>query len=106
MKKIFLLFAVGAFLTACDSGPNPCLMSESYVKSSLNFPDEASMSFLDCNSTDQGDGTYRVLRKVTGVNAFGVEKSFIYEIILKYNGGETVDSENWELISIRNEEYR
>lgn len=106
MKKL-LFFATGMFLlAACDGGPNPCMMSEAYVKHELNFPNEAEMSFLDCNSEKLSNGNYRVLRKVTGKNAFGMSETFIYEIVMKYNGGESVDQNNWQLESIRSEKTR
>lgn len=109
---LIILLVLGAFYflikdSSCfGSSSNACQMSEEYVKMTLNYPDDASMSFLDCHSEEKGNGTYRVLRKVKAKNAFGMSKSYIYEIVLKYKGGEKVDENNWELISIRHEEEK
>lgn len=102
MKQLLLLLGI-VTLVSCSDTPNPCMMSEKYVKETLAFPDEAEMSFLDCHTQDKGEGVYRVLRKIKAKNAFGMSKTYIYEIILQYKGGIDVDENNWELISIRSE---
>lgn len=110
---VFLLILVGVFIyfynskssdDEYSSDVNPCLMSEDFIKRDLKFPDEADFPFLDCNSTDNGNGTYTVLRKISAKNAFGVEKKYIYKVEMRYNGGISVDINNWELISLRSEE--
>lgn len=108
-KHLFLaLILFSAFsLSSCgNSSPNPCLMSEDFIKSNLNYPADADFNFLDCHSTDNGNNEFTVLRKITAKNAFGVSKDYIYKVRLKFNGGVTVDENNWELIDMRSETYR
>ena len=94
-------------LTSCGSDePNACLMSEDFIKMDLNYPAEAEFPFLDCNAEDNGNGKYTVLRKISAKNAFGVESELIYKVELQFNGGVTVDENNWELLSIRSEEVK
>lgn len=104
---ILLLIAIPLFFLMKNSDePNPCLISEKYINNSLYFPDEASMSFLDCRSEEKGNGVYRVLRKIKAKNAFGISQTYYYEVLLKYNGGEPTNPENWELTDIRYEKEK
>lgn len=89
-----------------SSDANPCIISEDYIKQDLYNPKTASFSSFDCSSEENADGTYTVLRKVSASNKFGVESEFIYKLKLGFKGGIWVDMNNWELISIRSEEYR
>lgn len=110
MKRSLLIgfLVLGALsLNSCgDSSPNACAMSEDFIKRDLNYPNSADFNFLDCNSTNDGNGEYTVLRKITAKNAFGVSKDYIYKVVLKYKGGVAVDNNNWEVVSMRKEEYR
>ena len=85
---------------------NPCLMSEDFIKQDLNYPKTANFPFLDCHSTDNGNQTFTVLRKISAKNAFGVEKDYIYKVEMRYKGGTAVDINNWELINIQSEESK
>ena len=106
MKKLLFLFTAVFFIACGSDSPNACLMSEDFIKMDLNFPKEASFPMLDCNTTDNGNGNYTVLRKISAKNAFGMETEIIYKLELHYKGGVDVDSNNWELISIRSEKVK
>lgn len=106
MKKIILVLSIFVFISCGSSEPNPCLMSEDFIKQDLTFPDEAEFSSLDCTSEMNVDGSYTILRKISGKNAFGVQSSYIYKVTLSYNGGITTDINNWTLINIRSEKYQ
>lgn len=101
-----ILIGFFCFISCGNSEPNPCIMSEDFIKQDLTYPDEIEFSSVDCNSEMNADGTYTVLRKVTAKNAFGVKKTFVYKVLLQYNSGIAVDKNNWTLIDIRSEEYR
>lgn len=85
--------------------PNACFASETFIKSDLKFPKEAELPFLECHVTEKDSDTYTVLRKVTAVNAFGVEQDYIYKVKLRFLGGDELEKGNWELISLRKEVY-
>lgn len=106
MKKILLLGLYLLLFSCSEDKPNACMISEDFIKADLNYPEEADFPFLDCHETDNSDGTYTVLRKISAKNAFGMEKQYIYKVELKFNGGITSDSDNWELLSMRNEEVQ
>lgn len=105
MKKIILLLSILLFLSCGSSEPNPCLMSEDFIKKELAYPDEADFSSFDCSTESNPDGSYTILRKVSAKNAFGVQSSYIYKVTLSYNGGNTVDMGNWTLINIQSQQY-
>lgn len=107
MRKLLLILVGFLCFASCGtSEPNPCLMSKDFIKQDLTYPDEAEFSSLDCNSETNADGTYTVLRKVTAKNAFGVKTTFVYKVLLRYNGGIGVDKNNWTLIDMQSEEYK
>lgn len=85
---------------------NPCVMSEDFIKSDLRYPDTVDFSMFDCSTENNSDGSYTILRKVSAKNGFGVESSYIYKVKLGFKGGNTVDINDWELISIESEEYK
>lgn len=105
MKKITFLFCL--IIISCGSSePNPCIMSEDFIKKDLKYPDEAEFSSFDCSSETNSDGTYTILRKISTKNAFGIQSSYIFKVNLSFNGGNPVDSNNWTLLSIQSEEYK
>ena len=106
MKKLLLSFILLGFVSCSSDTPNACLMSEAFIKKELNFPKEASFPFLDCNTTDNGDGTYTILRKISAKNAFGMETEYIYKVKMSYNGGVTTDQDSWQLLDIQSEEVQ
>ena len=107
MKKIILFLLTITFLISCGSDePNPCLMSEDFIKNDLKFPKEASMSVFDCSKETNSNGSYTILTKIGAKNSFGIEKEFIYKVTLSYNGGITTDISNWTLTNIQSEEYK
>lgn len=89
-----------------DESANPCIISEDFIKSDLKNPSTADFSYFDCSTEHNSDGSYTILRKVSSENSFGVEKEFIYKVKLGFKGGNWVDMNNWDLISIQSEEYR
>ncbi len=107
MKKIFFYtsFTLGVLCLNCSSksSPDACLMSEDFIKRDLTYPEESELPFLDCHATDNGNGNFTVLRKITAKNAFGVKSNYIYKLELHFNGGIEVDKNNWELVSILSE---
>ncbi len=104
---VFVVVAGFYFLVnKSGSSSNPCAISSDFIKADLNYPDEASFSVFDCNSTENSDGSFTVLQKVKAKNAFGMEKSYIYKLKLRYNGGDKLDQSNWTLESKRSEAVR
>lgn len=85
---------------------NSCDISEDFIKIDLKNPKTANFSMFDCVSEYNSDGTITVLKKVSAKNIYGVEKDFIYKLKLIYKGGNTIDINNWKLISIKSEEFR
>ncbi|WP_278035914.1 hypothetical protein [Flavobacterium nitratireducens] len=106
MKKILFLFLLINLISCGNPEPNPCLISEDFIKTDLNYPDEAEFSSFDCSTETNSDGSYTVLRKISAKNAFGVQSSYVYKVKLSFNGGDALDSNNWNLISMQSEEYK
>lgn len=105
MKRILFLPLVILMFSCGSSEPNPCLMSEDFIKKELKFPNEAKFSILDCSSEKNADGSYTILRKVEAKNAFGMQSSYIYKVTMNYNGGIPTDIKNWSLVDMRSEEF-
>jgi len=106
MKKIMLVLSILLFISCGSSEPNPCLMSEDFIKQDLKYPEEAELSSFDCSSETNSDGSYTILRKIIAKTAFGVKSTYVYKVTLSYNGGITTDINNWRLIYIKSEEYK
>jgi hypothetical protein len=104
MKKLFLILII--LFISCSDDPNPCIISEDFIKQDLRYPESADFSAFDCSTEKNDDGSYTILRKVSAKNAFGVESSFVYKVQLIFKGGEWTDTSNWDLVNIRSEEYK
>lgn len=107
MKKV--IFILSIILISCGSNNNKinaCPVSEDFIKMDLNNPETAEFSSFDCSQESDNLGYYTVLRKVKASNSFGVPKSYIYKIKLKYLGGDSFEKSNWILIDLKSEEYR
>ena len=104
MKKLLLLLTF--MIISCSSEPSPCVISEDFIKKDLRYPDTAVFSAFDCSTENNSDGSYTILRKVSAQNAFGVQSSFVYKLQLRFKGGDWTETSNWDLISIRSEEYK
>jgi len=89
-----------------SSDANPCIISEDFIKDDLYNPETASFSSFNCSNEENSDGTYTILRKVSASNKLGIETEFIYKVKIGFKGGNWVDIDNWDLISIQSEEYR
>lgn len=85
---------------------NPCFISETFIKKNLKNPDDAEFPLLDCNVTEESGNRFTILRKVKAVNSFGVHKTYIYKVELEYKGGISSEASNWELLNMKNEEYK
>lgn len=83
-----------------------CSMAKDFIKLDLQNPATADFDLLDCTSEQNYDLSYTVMRKVSAKNALGVEKEYIYKIVIGFNGGEKYDRSSWKLVSMRSEEYR
>ena len=105
MKKIMLLLLL--VLISCGSNdPNPCIISEDFIKKDLYNPSTADFSSFDCSTEYNSDGTYTILRKVSAENSFGIKSEYIYKLKLSFLGGNWVEISNWKLLNIQSEEYR
>lgn len=105
MKKFLFSICIFIFIS-CSNEPSACIASEDFIKEDLNYPEEAEFSSLDCNSEFLADGSYEVLRKVTAKNAFGIKSSYVYKVKIKQIGTNWTSKSDWQLISIRSEEYK
>lgn len=83
-----------------------CSMAKDFIKQDLQNPATADFDLLDCRSEKNYDSSYTVMRKVSAKNSLGVEKEYIYKIIIGFTGGEKYDRSSWTLVSMRSEEYR
>jgi hypothetical protein len=106
MNKVFVLIIFFLSISCSSPGPNPCLISEDFIKKELAYPDEADFSSFDCSTESNPDGSYTILRKVSAKNAFGIQSSYIYKVSLSFNGGNPVDVNDWTLISMQSQEYK
>lgn len=105
MKKLILIVLFIPLLACANDKPRACLMVFDFIKQDLTNPKEADMSIFDCSETVNAN-LHTVLTKISAKNAFGVEKEYIYKVILNYKGGDKLEKSSWELISMRSEEYK
>ena len=93
-------------ISSYEESDNVCTTSKDFIKKDLRYPDTAEFSMLDCSSERNTDGSYTILRKVSAKNVYGVQSSYIYKLRLGFKGGDWIDINNWDLISIKSEEYK
>lgn len=106
MKKLLLIILGITMLSCGGNEPNACMASEQFILKELNYPKGADLPFLECHVTEKNSDKYTVLRKISAVNAFGVETEYIYKVRMQFLGGDQLDDNNWQLLSIIHEEVR
>lgn len=103
MKKTFFIYLslIASILFASCGGYEGAsisragIMSEDYVEEKLMYPEEVVFSD-DIRGEDLGNNKFKVLRKFTAKNTFGVKCSYVYKAIMVYSGnGEWVEPSNW-----------
>lgn len=78
-----------------------CIISEQFVERQLLSPKGADFGSCDDSKVIHlGSNKYQVTNYVDASNAFGASLRKTYFIILKYNGGDWEDINNWTLEKI------
>lgn len=107
MKKINLLFfpiliCSLLFFVSCEDNKvtlnRAGIMSADFVKEKLTHPQDAEFNDFDIRGEQIDDTQFKVLRKFTAKNSFGVSTEYVYKCYMTYIGGESgdwADSNNW-----------
>ena len=77
------------------------IISQNYVKNSMNFPSESDFPFYPKHTAEYKDNVYYIVGEVTGKNAFGVEIKHTYYCTLQYLGGDEGSLANWSLKDLK-----
>lgn len=97
---IFLLCIASFCFIACDDSNKASLvragiMSEDIVKEKMRYPSE--VEFKDEYLGEEISPTqFKVLRRFTAKNAFGVKSDYAYRIYMTFKGEDWAVLNNWE----------
>lgn len=104
----FLLIFIGIGLGSCDDSTKASLiragiMSEEIVKEKMRFPSEVEFGD-EIKGEVFNPSTFKVLRKFTAKNAFGVKSDYAYRIFMTHKGGDWAELSNWNFENLTIEE--
>lgn len=83
-----------------DLNTEAYIVSQHFVKNKLKYPNTADFPFLDYNFNTQDSITYVISTHFTSENKLGMKVNSKYYIRLKYNGGDCVNPDNWEVLGL------
>ena len=75
-------------------GSKCAVMSQSFVKSKMAYPDEVNFNYSGYTHERSGENTI-IIDKFTSKNGYGVKLSYTYKIWLKFKGGDWSEISNW-----------
>lgn len=80
-------------------------IAQEYVKARLTHPSTADFQWTSISHKRIDASTYQIMQKFTAKNSYNLEIEYLYKIHLKYKGGISADSNNWEETYFKMEEY-
>jgi len=99
---IAVVVTIGAVVgvSSSDKTSAAYIVSKEFVKSHLDFPEEAEFPLMPVMSDIQEDtdSLYRVVGEVTFPNSFGVKSKKRYILRMKYLGGEELNPRSWKVV--------
>ena len=73
------------------------VISQTFVKRKLTSPSTADFPLLDFEYNDLGNDKHEITGSVESKNNFNATITNNFNIVLKFNGGDWSDENNWEV---------
>jgi len=103
VEKIKQEELAGKMKAAADLGTHDTeayVVAKDFVKKRLNYPDEADFPWTPTSSKHRGGGVYDVIGEVTAKNAYGVKSTHSWRAVIKFLGGDDLNTKNWQEIGV------
>lgn len=77
------------------------IQCKEFVREQLKAPSSADFAFLDYSASNMGGNQFVIRSNVEAQNSFGVKLKNNYVCAVKWNGSNSSDIRNWELLSLQ-----
>jgi hypothetical protein len=74
------------------------VMSESFIKSFMKFPDDVTFIKESRNVNEEGNGVFKITGRLKANNTFGQAVPYTYNIRIQYKGGDWTSKGNWSFL--------